>query len=71
MGYTISNNANGDHWGKILVVFNGNNQPMNVDVPAGEWTAVGFDGKIELKGLMKSNGGAITIPATSAFIAYQ
>ena len=44
---------------------------MIVDVPAGEWTAVGFDGKIELKGIMKSNGGAITIPATSAFIAYQ
>ncbi|MFZ4457094.1 MAG: type I pullulanase [Bacteroidales bacterium] len=71
VGYTISNHANGDSWEKILVVFNGNNRPMVVNVPKGEWTAVGFDGKIEMKGLMKSDGGAITIPATSAFIAHQ
>ena len=70
VAYTINNHANNDMWKNILVVFNGNRNEIDFTLPSGEWTAVCFDGKIDLQG-----GGiainTIKIPAISAAIFWQ
>jgi hypothetical protein len=57
-------------WKDILVVFNGNRNEINFTMPAGEWTAVCFDGKINLKAtaIFKNE---IKISATSAAIFWK
>lgn len=37
VGYTIADNANGDTAEKIAVIFNGNENPVDVALPAGTW----------------------------------
>lgn len=71
VGYTISNQANNDSWNKIIVIFNGNSQATDVDLPAGNWTIVAADGEINLKGITNTSSRKMTIPAISAFIAHQ
>lgn len=71
VAYTLNNHANGDSWGEILVLFNGNLQNEQVDLPDGDWTIVCRDGEIDERGLGKSTGGKTTIPASSAWIMWK
>ena len=68
ISYSIKDNANGDQWKEIKLVFNGNNEAVTVSVPKGNWTVVAEDGKINADGLGQSKGGKVTVPATSALI---
>jgi pullulanase len=70
VGYTINGHANGDTWEQIVVIYNGNNNAVEVEIPEGDWSVVGFDGIINLKGISRKTGGTITVPGISAFIAY-
>ncbi|MDR0872356.1 MAG: type I pullulanase [Prevotellaceae bacterium] len=67
VAYIINNNANGDAWKNILVVFNGNRTPVSYTLPSGKWNAVCLDGKIDLKGIA-TKSGKINISASSAGI---
>ncbi|MDD2799163.1 MAG: type I pullulanase [Bacteroidales bacterium] len=71
VGYTISNNANGDEWSKILVIYNGNNSDVHITVPEGDWQVVATDGEIELNGIKTTSDVSITVPAISTWIAHQ
>lgn len=68
VAYSIKNNANGDQWKEIKVVFNGNNSDRTVNVPKGEWKLIAFDGKIDPEGLGTINGGKTIVPSYSALI---
>ena len=46
VAFTLSDNANGDSWKNILVIYNGNRKNVSVDLPEGEWNVVVHDGKI-------------------------
>ena len=68
ISYSIKDNANGDEWKEIKLVFNGNSTPVTVNVPKGNWTIIAEDGRINAEGLGQSKGGKITVPPTSALI---
>lgn len=71
ISYSLLNNANGDKWKEIKLVFNGNPEPVKVNVPTGDWTIIARDGKIKASGMGRTRGGSITVPATSALILAQ
>ncbi len=70
VAYTLSNHANGDAWGTILVILNGNRKPTTYKLPVGTWTAVCRDGKIDENGLDRCSG-TIKIGASEAVILHQ
>ena len=71
IAYQISGNANGDIWRNILLVFNGNTGPVNMNIPKGKWRLVADGNEINEKSLKAVNGGQLIIPGTSAYIFYE
>jgi len=68
ISYSIKNNANGDEWREIKLVFNGSDEAVEVKVPRGDWTVIAEDGKIAAGGLGSSHGGRLTVAPVSALI---
>ncbi len=68
ISYSIKNNANGDQWKEIKIVFNGSRIPFAARIPRGEWTVIAKDGQINADGLGDIRGGTVTVPPTSALI---
>lgn len=68
VSYTIEDNANGDSWKEIKVVFNGSDKAQIVKVPKGNWTIVAMDGRIDKDGLGQSKGGKVTVAPQAALI---
>jgi len=66
--YSIRNNANGDVWKEIKLVFNGSEKEYTAKVPKGNWTVIAYDGELNPDGLSQSKGGKISVPPTSALI---
>ncbi len=70
VAYTLNDNANGDSWKTILVIFNGNRKPISYTLPEGEWTAVCKYGKIDENGL-GTYSKKVQIGASEAAIFYK
>lgn len=68
ISYSIKNNANGDSWNEIKVVFNGATTAKTIEIPEGEWTIVVKDGKADEGGIGTTAGGAQEVAARSALI---
>lgn len=75
ISYSILNNANGDSWKEIKLIFNGSDNNMEVKVPGADWLVVARDGEIAHEGLrdtdgnaVRSKGGKLTVPHRSALI---
>jgi pullulanase len=68
VSYSLKDNANGDSWKEIKVVFNGCTEPIEVKIARGDWTIIAEDGKIKADGMGTTRGGKMTVPATSALI---
>ncbi len=68
VSYSILNNAGGDTFREIKLVFNGARTPFTARIPRGEWTVIARDGQINADGLGTSPGGTIVVPPTSALI---
>ncbi len=68
ISYSIKNNANGDEWKEIKLVFNGSTSPFVAKIPKGDWTVVARDGQIKADGLGTSKGGTVVVEPTSALI---
>ena len=68
ISYSIKNNANGDDWKEIKLVFNGSTEPREVKVPKGNWTVIAEDGQLKADGLHESKGGKMIVAPTSALI---
>ena len=71
VSYSIKNNANGDEWKEIKVIFNGSEAPVKVNIPKGDWTIIATDGKLDKNGLGKSKGGKVEAAPQAAFILYR
>ena len=55
VGYQLKENANGDEWSDIVVLYNANKTAKMVTIPVGDWTIVLQEAEIDLniiKGLM-------------------
>lgn len=69
ISYSLTDNANGDAWKEIKVVFNGASKPQTVNVKKGNWLIVAKDGKISPTGdLGATEGGKMTLAPYSALI---
>ncbi len=68
VSYSIKNNANGDEWKEIKLIFNGNNSAVEVNVPKGEWEIIAKDGKLDPQGFGTTKGGKMTVAPISALI---
>jgi len=71
IAYQISNNANGDKWKNILVVFNGNAKDKKITVPAGNWRLAVDGNTINENGIRDVTPGEMPLPATSAYVLYE
>ena len=68
VSYSIRNNANGDEWKEIKLIFNGGTTPFAAKVPKGEWTVIARDGVLRADGLGESKGGTVVVTPVSALI---
>lgn len=69
ISYSLLNNANGDSWKEIKVVFNGSSQSQSVNIKKGDWKIVVAEGKISPTGdLGATKGGKMTLSPYSALI---
>ena len=68
ISYSIKNNANGDEWREIKLVFNGSDEACQVKIAKGEWIVIARDGKICATGLDTCKGGMMTVEPVSALI---
>ena len=68
ISYSLKNNANGDEWREIKVVFNGSKEARQVNIPKGEWKVIARDGRLEAEGFDTVKGGRISVEPTSALI---
>lgn len=72
ISYSLLNNANGDEWKEIKVVFNGASEPQAVKLPKDNWTVVARNGKIDAEnGLGNITGGVTEIAPYSALILHK
>lgn len=68
ISYSIKDNANGDEWKEIKLVFNGSDEAREVKIKKGEWIIIANDGEICAEGMGTTNGGKMTIAPRSALI---
>ncbi|MDE5811842.1 MAG: DUF3372 domain-containing protein, partial [Muribaculaceae bacterium] len=68
ISYSIKNNANGDEFKEIKLIFNGSEETQTVKVAKGDWTIIAEDGKINADGLGTTRGGKLEVAPTSALI---
>lgn len=68
VSYSIKNNANGDEWKEIKLVFNGGTDPYVAKIPKGDWIVIARDGELKSEGLDTSKGGSVVVTPTSALI---
>lgn len=68
ISYSIKDNANGDEWKEIKLVFNGSKEVQEVKIKKGEWIIIAHDGKLNADGMGTTKGGKMTVPPTSALI---
>lgn len=68
ISYSIRNNANGDEWKEIKIVFNGSDTPFAAKIPRGDWTVIARDGELNPEGLGISSGGTVMVEPVSALI---
>ena len=69
VAYVLRNNANGDSWTNILVVYNGNRQARELTVP-GSWIIVANDKKAGIEAL-ESTRNRIHVEACSLVVAHM
>lgn len=68
ISYSLKNNANGDVWKEIKVVFNGSDGPKYIKIPKANWIVVAEDGQLDAEGLGESKGGRLIVAPRSALI---
>ena len=71
VAYRLKNNAGGDAWKDIIVIFNANKEARQVSVPDGFYTIVCKDGKIDETGLGTVTGTQVTVGPQSALILHD
>lgn len=70
VGYTISNNANGDTAEKITVIFNANENPVDVKLPAGTWE-ICVNEKTAGTASVGTAEGTVSVAGISAMVLVQ
>ena len=71
VAFRLKNNAGGDEWNDIVVLFNANRQTVEVALPTdAKYTAVVMNGEVDPQGLAIC-AGKTRVPAQSAMILHN
>ncbi len=68
ISYSLKDNANGDEWKEIKVIFNGSDDTRTVKIPSGNWLVVARDGQLKADGMGYTKGGTLSVEPRSAMI---
>ncbi len=68
ISYSIKDNANGDIWKEIKLIFNGSDKAREVKIKKGDWIVIADNGKINADGIGTSKGGKTIVAPCSALI---
>lgn len=71
VAFRLKDNAGGDAWRNIYVVFNSQKTPQNVKVAEGSYTTVVANGKVNADGLGLISGTTLTVAPQSALIVHD
>ncbi|WP_253806010.1 type I pullulanase [Paenibacillus sp. Cedars] len=73
IAYRLMNNAAGDSWSQIVVVVNGNEHEMTVDLPPTlyRWNIVVNEQHAGTETIETSDQGAVTVPGLSLMVLYE
>jgi len=71
IAYQLTDNANGDKWNNILLIFNGSTDSKTVNIPAGNWTLAGDGNQIDQNGIRSVNSASVEVPGSTAYILYR
>ena len=71
VAFRLKGHAGGDPWEDVIVVLNANAETKTVEVPAGKYTVVCQDGKIDEQGLGSVEGPTVKVAPQSAMILYR
>ena len=70
VGFVLTGHVNNEAWKDILMIYNGNRAAKQVNIPAGTWSVICNDGRIDLKGISQVSGTIFTVAASSATIMF-
>ena len=78
ISYSIIDNAAGDEWKEIKLIFNGSDEKVKMEIPKGNWIIIAQDGNLIADGIKTENGsqsitfgGETEIEPMSAYIIAQ
>lgn len=71
VAYQLKDNAGGDSWKNIIVIFNSQKTPQTVNVPEGSYTMVVANGKVNAGGIGLVSGKTVTVAPQSALIVHD
>ena len=70
VAYMLTNHVNDEIWKDILVIYNGNRKPAEIEIPDEEWNLVCHDGVINLNGISPVKTTSFIVAPSSASIMY-
>ena len=70
VAFILNDHVNDEIWKDILVIYNGNRKPVQVQIPEGEWNLVCHDGQINLTGISLVEKTSFVVAPSSASIMY-
>ena len=68
VAYTLNGKVVGDSWNTIVVIFNANNEEVEVNIPENQWAVVVDQITAGTKQLKIVKGSKVTVPATSTYV---
>lgn len=71
ISYSLTDHANGDYWREIKLIFNGNPEPVTVNIPQADWIIIAADGRLNPDGIGSEKGGCVTVAPVSSLILAQ
>ena len=71
VAYTINSAAVGDTWSEILVIFNSNNEEVQVKLPSKGWSLVVDDNMAGVEEIKFIDDTKIIVPKVSAYILHK
>ena len=71
VAYTINGKDVGDEWDNIAVIFNANNEEVEVTLPLNDWNIVVNENSAGVKTLGKVQGNKVKIPQKSSYVLYN
>jgi pullulanase len=70
VGFQITDNANGDEWKNIVIIYNANKTYYEFTLPPGKWQVAIKDSWIVEEGLEESHG-TVAVPPLSMLVLFQ